>query len=150
MRSTFLVGAMIAVLACVALAGCSGSGSGPLTAAQLASQGSSICVRAPSEEKALHVQSVRLALPRLEEIGTREVADLSKLSAPASEQGSYKALLGEASQLVELLTPLQSALAGGGSPPSELLAHGRELAARLAALDGPLGMGACSSEALPS
>jgi hypothetical protein len=149
-RPTPLVGAMIAVLVCLALPGCGSSGSGPLTAAQLASRGSSICVRAVSEEKALHVASVRSALPRLEEIGTREVADLSKLAPPASEQASYKALLGEASQLVGLLRPLQSALAGGETPPPELLAHARELAARLAALDGPLGMGACSSEALPS
>ena len=148
MRPILRVAGAFVVVAC--LAGCGGSGSGPLTAAQLATQGSAICARAASEEKALDVTSMAVALPRLEAIGNRENTDLSKLSAPANEQASYHALLSEASQVVSLLRSLESAIAGGGNPPPELLARGRELTRRLAALDGPLGMGVCSAAASPS
>jgi hypothetical protein len=135
-------------LASLALAGCGNSGGGPLTASELASQGSAICERAKSEENALHVQDaqgIRLAIPHLEEIGAHELADLSNLSPPSSEQSSYRELLRTGSEVNALLKPLSSALATEGRPPPELLAHGRELTARLAALAGPLGMSVCSA-----
>lgn len=137
------------------LAGCGSSmGNRPLNAAQLASAGSAICSRAATEERALEaeqnarkVKSLEPAIPRIEAISKREVADLAKLTAPPDEQASYRVLLSDTSQLTELLGALRSALADGGSPPSELLAHGRELATRVAAIDGPIGMGVCSSSA---
>lgn len=149
MRPPVLVPA-VAALASLALTGCGSSGTSPLTAAELASQGSAICERAKSEENALHVQNahgMRLAIPRLEEIGAHELTDLSKLSPPASEQSSYHELLKTGSEVNALLKPLSSALVTHGSAPPELLAHGRELTARLAALAGPLDMSSCSSSA---
>jgi hypothetical protein len=137
-----------AALACLVLTGCGSSAESPLTVAELASQGSAICERAKAEENALRVQSIqgmRLAIPRLEEIGVRELTALSKLSPPASEQGSYNELLKTGSEVNALLKPLSSALATDGSAPAELFAHGRELTAHLAALAGPLGMSSCSA-----
>ncbi|HTA98467.1 MAG TPA: hypothetical protein VK730_12600 [Solirubrobacteraceae bacterium] len=93
---------------------------------------------------------MRLAIPRLEEIGERELTDLSKLSAPASEQRSYHELLKTGSEINALLKPLSSALATDGSPPPELLAHGRELTSRLAALAGHLDMSSCSASSSPA
>jgi hypothetical protein len=139
---------LAATLASLALTGCASSGKSPLTAAELASQGSAICERAKSQENALQAQSVqgmRLAIPRLEEISARELTDLSKLSPPASEQGSYNELLKTGSEVNALLKPLSSALATDGRAPPELLAHGRELTGRLAVLAGPLGMSSCSA-----
>jgi hypothetical protein len=145
MRPLVLV-PVAATLASLALTGCGSTVTSPLTAAELASQGSAICERAKSEDNALHVQSVRLAIPRLEEIGARELTDLSKLSPPASEQGSYNELLKTGSEVNALLKPLSSALAiDDGNPPPELLAHGRALTSRLAALAGPLDMSSCSA-----
>jgi hypothetical protein len=114
----------------------------------LASQGSAICERAKSEENALHVQNaqgMRLAIPRMEEIGAHELTDLSKLSPPTSEQSSYDELLKTGSEVNALLKPLFSALIAHGSAPPELLAHGRELTARFAALAAPLEMNSCSA-----
>lgn len=142
-----------ATLASLALTGCGNSGRSPLTAAELASHGSAICERAKSEENALHVQNaqgMRLAIPRLEEIGAHELTDLSKLSPPASEQSSYHELLKTGSEVNALLKPLSSVLATDGSAPPALLAHGQELTSRLAALAGPLGMSSCSASSPPA
>jgi hypothetical protein len=142
-----------ATLASLALTSCGSSGRSPLTAAELASQGSAICERAKSEENALQVQSVqgmRLAIPRLEEISARELTNLSKLSPPASEQSSYHELLRTGSEVNALLKPLSSALAADGSAPPELLARGRALTAHLAALAGPLDIGSCSTSSSPA
>ena len=147
-ETAFATPAMVAgacLVAGVTLAGCGKSHSGRLTAAQLAQQGSAICQRAEAEEKALHSQNLRAALPRLQEIAGHQVADLAKLSPPRSEQASYYALLGEASRLVGLLRTLASATAHGASAPPELLARGREAAGRLEQLDRPLGLGVCSA-----
>jgi hypothetical protein len=137
-------------LASLALTSCGSSDRSPLTAAELASQANAICERAKSEENALNVQSIRPAIPRLEEIGARELTKLSKLSPPASEQSSYHELLKTGSEVNALLKPLSSALATDGSAPPELLARGRELTARLAALAGPLDMSPCSASSPPS
>jgi hypothetical protein len=142
----------LAISACLGITGCGGSAADPLSAAQLASQGSAICERAESEERALNAQNaqgMREAIPHLEEIGSHEQASLSKLSPPPAEQSTYHEFLSTASELVGLLKPLGSALASGETPPPELLAHGRELAARAAALDRPLGMSACSTSTSP-
>jgi hypothetical protein len=139
---------LAAALASLALTGCGISGKSPLTAAELASQGSAICERAKAEEDTLQVQSLqgmRLAIPRLEEIGARELTALSKLSPPASERRSYNELLKTGSEVNALLKPLSSALATDGSAPPELLAHGRALTGRLATVAGPLGMSSCSA-----
>jgi len=139
---------IVAMFVSLALSGCGGSSGSPLSAAELASQGNAICERAKSEENALHVQNaqgMRLAIPRLEEIGAHELADLSKLAPPASEQNSYHELLTTASEVDGLLKPLSSDLATAGSAPPELLAHGRALTSRFAALTGPLDMSSCSS-----
>jgi hypothetical protein len=147
MRPLVLVSA-VAALAALALSGCGSSGGSSLTAAELASQGSAICERAKSEENALHVQNaqgIRLAIPRLQEIGTRELTDLSKLSPPASEQSKYHELLKTGSEVNALLKRLSSALTTHASAPPELLAHGRELTAHLAALAAPLDMSSCSA-----
>lgn len=147
MRSLVLF-SVVAVFASLALTACGGSGRSPLTAAELASQGNAICERAKSEENALHAQNaqgMRLAIPRLEEIGAHELTGLSKLSPPASEQSNYHELLKTASEVDALLKPLSSDLATDGSAPAGLLAHGRELTSRFAALAGPLGMSPCSS-----
>jgi hypothetical protein len=147
MRSLVLF-SVVAVFASLAVTGCGSSGRSPLTAGELASQGNAICERAKSEEDALraqNVQGMRLAIPRLEEIGARELTGLSKLSPPASEQSSYHELLKTASEVDALLKPLSAALVTDGSAPQELLAHGRELTSRLAALTGPLDLSSCSS-----
>lgn len=136
------------MLASLALTGCGSSSRSPLTAAELASRGSAICERAKSEENAVRVenaQGMRLAIPRLEKIGAHELTDLSKLSPPASEQSNYHELLKTGSEVSALLKPLSSGLTTDGSPPPELLAHGRELTSRLAALAGLLDMGSCSA-----
>jgi hypothetical protein len=149
MRPLPLVSA-VATLASLALAGCGSSGPGSLTAAELASQGSAICERATAEQNLLHVQNVRLAIPRLEEIGARELAELSKLSPPPSEQGTYHKLLRTGSEVNALLKPLSSALVTEGRAPARLLAHGRELTARLAVLAGSLDMSVCSASSSPA
>jgi hypothetical protein len=77
------------------------------------------------------------------------VARGAKLPPPPPERGSYGALVTDASQLTELLGTLHSTLSTGGGPLPELLARGRELAARVVGLDRPLGMGVCSSPASP-
>lgn len=152
MRSLALF-SIVAMFTSVAVTGCGDSSRSPLTAAELASQGNAICERAKSEENALHAQNargMRLAIPRLEEIGAHELTDLSMLSPPASEQSNYHELLKTASEVDALLKPLSSDLATAGSAPAELLAHGRELTSRFAALAGPLDMSPCSSSSSSS
>jgi hypothetical protein len=141
-------------LACVLLAGCGGSSAGPdggsragadvkrLSAGQLAAQGTAICNQAIAAERAAQTANTTAALPP---IVTREVAQLHRLSSPASEQSSYAALLDKFSQLDALLTRLFAAVARTGKAPSAILDHGREVAAQAATLAGPLGLAACTS-----
>jgi hypothetical protein len=136
---------VISAAAVMAIAGCGNSSS--LTAAQLASRGSSICQRATAEERAIHATSLPLALPRITSIGDNELARLRKLSPPASERSAYAGLLSDFSQITNLLTPLSSALASTGKAPPQLLRRGRELAHEAEALATPLGLASCSQAA---
>lgn len=138
---------LVVTTAAVAVGGCGGSGAGRLTAMQLAAQGDAICSHAAAAERAIQTTNMASALPSIAAISDRELAELDKLLPPASEQSSYAALLDDFSQLNRQLQRLSSALARSGSAPPDLLSHGRELAAKAAALAGPLGLAACSTPA---
>jgi hypothetical protein len=124
------------------VAGCGGSGGARLSAGQLAAQGTAICRQAGAAERAVAGPNAVSALPP---IVTRELAQLDKLSPPAGEQGSYATLLEDFSQLNTLLQSLSSTIARTGKAPAEILSRGREVAARAAAVAGPLGLAACTA-----
>lgn len=143
---------MAALLACSMLAACGGSGDAPLTVHQLAQKGSTICVRAEGEESAMQITSVtalRAALPRLNQIGDRQVAELAALKPPASEKASYEDLVRTATELNDALKPLYAAVVHGQKAPQQTLARARELTAHLAKVDHELGMGVCSLASVP-
>ena len=119
------------------LAGCDGSGHARLSAAELGAQGTAICDRASAAERGIQGSD---AVTALAPIVRREVSELGKLSPPAGEQGAYATLLGDFSQLTELLESLSSAVTRTGSAPQEILSRGAEVATRAAAVARPLGL----------
>ncbi len=134
----------IAVLAvgCALIAGCGGSESPRLSAAELASQGTAICSQASAAERSIQRSDAATALPP---ILAREIAQLGRLSPPAAEQGSYATLLEDFSQLKGLFQSLSSAVARTGSEPPEILSRGAAVAARANAVAGTLGLAACTA-----
>jgi uncharacterized protein YkwD len=128
----------------IVLTGC-GSSDSTLTAAQLTTQGNSICRQAATEEKTIATSSMKLALPHIEQITTREIAELDKLVPPPSERVSYKTFLEVVSQITGLLPSLSSALAQNESAPANLLAQGRALTARAGPLAATLGLSECTA-----